>query len=323
MKVSNEAKVGAITAIAITLLILGFNFLKGKDILSSSNIYYAIYDQSEGLIPSNPVVLNGLPIGKVTNMEMDYSRNNSIVVKVEIDENIKVTKGSILKITNKDLVGSKAIQLILNDTNLLADLGDTLLAERDPGIEEGITKVLKPLSEKVNKLLADVDNTLGETDLQSTLVELNKTLISFRNSSETINAVVKTKDAQLNQSIANINKFTADLNTLVPDIKQSINKINTAGDKLNALEVQKVINDLGSATEKLSLVADNINEGKGSLGQLATNRELYDNINKAAKDLDALILDIEKYPKRYLSVFGGKKADKKRTEDIESGEYQR
>jgi len=65
MKISNETKIGALTAIAITVLILGYSFLKGNDVFNGSNKYYAVYRSVDGLSVSKPVLVNGFPIGNV------------------------------------------------------------------------------------------------------------------------------------------------------------------------------------------------------------------------------------------------------------------
>ena len=69
MKVSNETKVGALTIVAITLIILGFNFLRGKTIFKSGHFIYAKYADTKGLIVSNPVFVNGFQVGTVFEIE--------------------------------------------------------------------------------------------------------------------------------------------------------------------------------------------------------------------------------------------------------------
>ena len=55
MRVSNETKVGALTVIAVTIIILGFNFLKGKTFFKSWTFIYAKYSYTKGLIVSKVV----------------------------------------------------------------------------------------------------------------------------------------------------------------------------------------------------------------------------------------------------------------------------
>jgi phospholipid/cholesterol/gamma-HCH transport system substrate-binding protein len=65
MKITNETKIGALTTIAILLLILGFNFLKGKDLFSHSKKIYAVFKNVDGLELSNSVSIKGLNVGSV------------------------------------------------------------------------------------------------------------------------------------------------------------------------------------------------------------------------------------------------------------------
>jgi len=58
VKISNETKIGALTAIAVTFLILGFNFLKGKTVFKTGNFLYAKFDDTRKLSASNPVYIN-------------------------------------------------------------------------------------------------------------------------------------------------------------------------------------------------------------------------------------------------------------------------
>jgi len=79
MRVSNETKVGALTVIAVTLIIFGFNFLKGKTFFKSGTFIYAKYTDTKGLIVSNPVFVNGFQVGtvfEIENMNNDNSRKS-------------------------------------------------------------------------------------------------------------------------------------------------------------------------------------------------------------------------------------------------------
>lgn len=62
MKVSNETRVGALAAIAITVLILGFNFLKGRNLMARKDTIYAVFSRTDGLSTSDAIRINGLQV---------------------------------------------------------------------------------------------------------------------------------------------------------------------------------------------------------------------------------------------------------------------
>ncbi len=70
MKINNETKVGVLAAVAITILILGYSFLKGNDVFSDENEFYAVYERVDGLVVSNPVLVNGFQIGRVSQLTL-------------------------------------------------------------------------------------------------------------------------------------------------------------------------------------------------------------------------------------------------------------
>ena len=80
MRVSNETKVGALTVIAVTLIIFGFNFLKGKTFFKSGTFIYAKYADTKGLIVSNPVFVNGFQVGTVFEIENMNNNLSELVV---------------------------------------------------------------------------------------------------------------------------------------------------------------------------------------------------------------------------------------------------
>ncbi|HEY2584085.1 MAG TPA: MlaD family protein, partial [Mucilaginibacter sp.] len=106
MKISNETKIGALTAIAITILILGYSFLRGNDIFSSSNKFYAIYKSVDGLSVSKPVLVNGFPIGRVSNMKL--LPDGRTIVEFKIEQQYNVPSNTLAKLVSTDLLGTKA-----------------------------------------------------------------------------------------------------------------------------------------------------------------------------------------------------------------------
>ncbi|MBP6094693.1 MAG: MCE family protein, partial [Cytophagaceae bacterium] len=85
---SNELKVGFLALLAFLILYFGFNFLKGNDVFSSSNIYYVTYDNVDGLTSSNQVLLNGIEVGKVKKVELLPENGNKIKVTLRINKDL-------------------------------------------------------------------------------------------------------------------------------------------------------------------------------------------------------------------------------------------
>src|SRR5580693_406001 len=107
MKISNETKIGALTAICITILILGYSFLRGDQIFGGANRFYVVYGNVDGLAVSKPILVNGFQIGRVS--KMNLQKNGSTIVELSVDRQYSVPKNTIAKLGSAGLLAGKAI----------------------------------------------------------------------------------------------------------------------------------------------------------------------------------------------------------------------
>ena len=72
--------------------------------------------------------------------------------------------------------------------------------------------------------------------------------------------------------------------------------------------MKSAISEADKTLKELNKLVAQINAGQGTLGKLAKNDSLYNNLNKASDDLDKLMKDLRINPERYIhfSVFGRK-----------------
>ena len=110
---NNELKVGFLALIAFLILYFGFNFLKGNDLFSSSRTYYVQFDNVDGLMPSNQVMVNGVEVGKVKKVSLDPEKGNKIVVELRINKSLQIPSESLAILSDGALLGGKIIRLEL------------------------------------------------------------------------------------------------------------------------------------------------------------------------------------------------------------------
>src|SRR4029077_4980400 len=114
MKITNETKIGALTSIAIALLILGFNFLKGKDLFSHSKKIYAVFKNVEGLELSNSVSIKGLNVGSVYAIKATDPNIDGILVTISMKQEGNIAKNSFALINSG----------LINSANIIIKKGD-------------------------------------------------------------------------------------------------------------------------------------------------------------------------------------------------------
>ncbi len=310
MKISNETKIGALAAISIALLILGFNFLKGKTLFEHDKRLYAIFDKVEGLTKSNPVTINGLQVGKVAELRERDKMVSGIVVSIELTKEVTIPDNSLVFV-NKALFGEGNLEIKLGNSNRFVGDGDTLKSTTNPSLLENVQQSVTPAVNNLNSaiqalevLIANINSILDpntKNNLQNVVANAAATTAQLRN-------LLNAQTGALAQSLQNMNEFTSNLNKNNESINKTVKNLEAATAKLANADVDGVIKNLQTATGNLNELTTKINSKEGSLGLLINDKSLYNNLQNTVKSLNILLDDVRVNPKRYvnISVFGKK-----------------
>jgi len=303
VKISKELRVGLMAIVAIALLIFGYNFLKGKNLLEDSRTFYAVYDQVEGLSPSSAVTISGLQIGSVTNIKI---RNDAkLVVTMNIKNDFPFSKTSIAEIYGGDLIGGKSIAIVPDFKNKKQAIsGDTLQGEIEAGLLELVNDQLAPLQTKVESVVSSVDTLVRSVNYvmdTGTRESIKKSINDFNKTVMHLNSTAENVDFVLSENLE-------DIQTTIHNASETSKKLKQFSDTLSKVELNKMVNDIDKTLVSIQNITQKIDQGDGSLGKLINDDKLYVNLEKASKQLEELLQDLKLNPKRYMhfSVFGKK-----------------
>ena len=318
MKVSKEIKVALLAIVAIVILFFGVRFLKGSELLSSVNTYYAVYDNIDGLAVANPVLINGYKVGQVERISLMQERNNEVLITFSVQEKINLGQQARAVLATSDLLGSKAVVLDVGDvTNPLAD-GDTLNATKEKGISELFQAKALPIAEKFDSTLARFNEIIGANDdqglsnilgiLVGDTTSVTSAVNNLEATTKTANFLLQSNERRLNATIANLELLTNSLGDQETGLPPLLTKVNQILDTVNNLKLEQTLNRLDQISQDLKSITAKIDQGEGSLGKLINDDSLYTNLNRSAEDLDRLLIDVRESPGRYVrfSVFGGR-----------------
>ncbi|MBS4066737.1 MAG: MCE family protein [Chitinophagaceae bacterium] len=317
MTVSNETKVGALTAVAITLLILSFNFLKGKTLLKTGNYLYAVYSETKGIKISNPVFVKGFQVGAVADIENADPNIASIIVSIKLTDAYNIPVNSVAVIRENPL-GTPSIDIQLGDQKIYLQQGDTLQTAESKGMLSGIMDKVAPVTAQLEKTIQTLDEVLKnintifdpatKNNLQAVIANVNKTTESLVASSASLQQMLNQQTGSIAQSMNNVNKFTKNLSENNEKITQTLGNVAKASDNLAKTDLAASVNQLKTAVANLNTVVEKINSDQGSMGKLLNDPSLYNNLNNTIKSANILVDDLRVHPKRYvnISVFGKK-----------------
>lgn len=315
MKINNETKVGIITVFAVTILILGYNYLKGEDVFTDTVDIYAEYEQISGIKESNPILFNGFIIGKITGLEL--TPKGTIVAKLTIKPDLQIPDNTIAKIVSQDLLGAKAIVLYFGDSRTFIEEGDTLRTDVEMSLAESVNSEVLPVKQKAEKLLGTVDSILisiqyilnpnFRSNIDQSFASIKRSIETLEVTATRVDSMVKYQSARFKIISNNIESISTNLrnnNEKITNILQNVDQISDSLAKINFVET---ISKANKALEDIAIITEKINNGQGTIGLLVNDDKLYKNLNQSSKDLDKLLVDLRLNPKRYvsLSIFGG------------------
>ncbi len=316
IKLSNEIKVGILVTIAIAALLWGLNYLKGQDIFASNNDYYAVYDNVNGLVATNAIILNGYKVGQVAGLKFLPDHSGRMLATFRVKSDVFIPKDATARIVSSDLFGSRAVEIVLGVSPDPAADGDTLI----PDIQPTLGSQILPVKDKAEQLIVSIDslsvaireilNPQTRKNLTEAIEGLHKTVANLEHASGSIDHLVSSDQSKLNRILANVESISMNLKNNNEKIARILKNLSQLSDTLVRAQVASAVNNANKALAEAAAVIAKINKGQGSLGLLLNNDSLYKNLNNSAADLDKLLIDLKANPKRYvsISVFGGGKS---------------
>ena len=300
---NKELKIGFVALLAIVGLFIGINYLKGLDVLNPSRKFYAKYENIGGLKVGSSVFVNGYQVGMVSNIDLLANENQQLLVTISIEKDFDIPKNSILKIVNQDLMGTKSINLILGDAASFAVDEDTLISGMEGSLQQEVSAQILPLKIKTEELIGSIDSVMkiitaildkdARENLSNSLQSLDQTFLLMNQSMIKVNQIVDQNDERISSIVKNLEANNDEITNILKNF-------SNISDDIAKSNIKNLLTSLSAASKK-------INDSEGSLGMLINDKDLYLNLEKSSKELEALIKDIKANPKRYVSfsIIGG------------------
>ena len=301
MNLSNEIKTGVLVLTGIILFIIGFSYLKSNDVFIKDRVFYAVYEDVEGVSKGTPVTISGFNVGSVQDIKF-FNNSSKLLLKFRVENDFNFSNQSTAQIYETGLIGGKALAVIPKYGNEIAKSGDTLNSSIAPGLTELVNDKLSPLQEKIESMVVSADsvlislnsvlNTQAKDQIQSTITNFSSTVTDLKNSAGTLDEMISMNKNKINNIITNVNKSSNELS----DLSNSFSDLTV------------IIENLSESSNSIENIVNEISSGNGSLGNLIYDDNLIKSLNAASSNINLLIEDLRLNPKRYVhfSLFGKK-----------------
>ncbi len=294
---TKEVKIALAAILAIMIMFAGMEFLKGLNIFSSADKYYARFADVSGLAASSPVYANGYKVGVVEKVQYDYSQTDNIVAVVRLDSKLSLPRGTVAEISS-DFLGNVKLELRFGPDPIdLMEVGDTIQGGTDNG-----------LMGKAAQMIPQVEVMLPKID--SILTALNTLLQdpAIANALHNVDHIT----ANLDQTTSELNQLSSQINNQMPQMMKKVDGVLTNTEnftrQLNDMDLAGTMQKMDRAVGNLEQTTAKLNSNEGTLGLLMRDPSLYDNMNATMQSADSLLIDLKAHPKRYVhfSIFGKK-----------------
>ncbi len=333
---SNETKIGLLAIVAIAISIWGYKYILGTNLLSSSNVFYAEYDNVDGLTASSPVNINGLQVGTVKSLTLK-PENLRIVAELDIRNDIIVPKEAIAAITTTSVMGGKAVVLEFDKPcsgNTCAQSGDYLDGKVKGMLESMVGEVDVDSSiDKLKESALEISDTLmsPNSDIGKSLQDLRLTMQNLKQTTDQLNRLMSNSQPKINSILSNLDGLSTSLNQSNADIQRvmsnaaaftdDLKKADISGTVANAnqaigktgaalTELKSTIQSANKAVDGIQTFVNTLNTSDGTLGKLIQSDELYNNLDKTLKSVEKLSTDLQDKPYRYVPFKSKRRVDK-------------
>lgn len=292
---NKEFAIGVSVIVAILILIFGIDYLKGINLFRPAHYYVAYYDNVDELTISSPVLINGYKVGQVREVNFNYTRPGKVEVVMALDKNLKLPKGTCAYIGTTLLSGArielsmgKGPELLPSGSELSTGVKEGLMSSVQDGLMPAIAGVLP----KVDSLLYNLNLLVADPALTASIQRLDGITGNILATTQGLNS---TMNNQVPRMANNAVKITQSMDTIV----DNLGKLSY---QLKSLPITATVDNVNQLTANLSEFSKQLNDKNSTIGLLTSDPELYNRLNRVSADIDSLILDIKKNPKRYINI---------------------
>lgn len=321
MKYSKELLTGIITVVAIALLVVGVNFMKGNSLFGNDHLYYAYFPNTGGVTPSNPVLVNGVTVGKVVSVDLNETKDSTKLVKMAFT----ITKKGYL-VGEKSVIEAGALGLLDNAVTIypesapksylkpggfLQGINTSSMLNQVKGYADPISHQLQAVMGSVKNLSDNVGAFWDEkasSELERTLKTAKTAIYKFGNAADQIEGLISNERIRLARIFSNVESITGNLKQSNEDISSVLGNLKTISDDLVSANFKDVVNDAQKAINSVNEVLVAAQNGENTIGKLLNDDALYNELVRTNKDLQNLVVDFQLHPERYIhfSILGKK-----------------
>ncbi|MBS1783593.1 MAG: MCE family protein [Bacteroidetes bacterium] len=284
---------------------LVFYFSKKAFFKEHSNSYYGFYNDVRGVEVTSPIFLRGVKVGSVKNIQLDFEKK--IRVDINLEDSIRLLKGTRIVIANGNVNGSKSIRLEQGSGYAYLPIGSELQTGIDSAFSDNFYSKVTPFFVTGEIILGTIDSTLYNFNQmlhrglseksQSQIRNLEKSLSKTNSKLEKADLNVK----RFRNSLNLLEERTSQLNQSNLSINNQLSKVGQKTKNLSTTPIGNQFDSIRKAFSKLSDVSKKIMQSR-----MVANSSDYLNLNQKLDSLHRSLKNYQNNPPPIIQLFGDK-----------------
>jgi phospholipid/cholesterol/gamma-HCH transport system substrate-binding protein len=315
--ISTEAKVGLF--ILAAMLLLTYMTLqvgqRGVGLKKGYNVD-VVFDNVSGLNKNSAVQIAGVEVGRVEDIML---KEGKALVRLRIIPGVTLEKDVTAAIKTRGVLGDKYIEILPGTRGMAAlEPGEQIRnVERQADIDRLLNQI-GAIADDIKTVSSSLSNVMGGKAGQETIGGI---LENMQMLTKNINTLVTSNEATIRTMLLNAQELTANLNRVVvqndgkvgemidnlrgasremektfASFSQIAEDINRGEGTLGQLMKDKTtIANLNKTLASLQEVSDKINQGKGTLGKLVNDEETVNNLNQSLTGINRYVTKAEQF----------------------------
>lgn len=292
---TKEFIIGLSVIAAIAILIFGIEYLKGINMFSPANFYYVNYENVSGLEVAAPVSIDGFKVGQVREISYDYDNPGKIRVLLAVNKKLRVPEDSYA-VLSSTLMGGGYVDIKMGESKKMLEVGSDIRTKEVPGLMDALAKDVMPavstILPRIDSLLYNLNSLAGDPALAQSVRRLDGITGNILTATQGLNSV-------MGRDVPAVMYNARSITTKVDSVSANLIALSN---QLKQLPIASTMDNVNAVTDNLVMFSNRLNSESSTLGKLTNDPELYDRLNRVSADIDSLILDIKKNPKRYISI---------------------
>jgi len=246
------------------------------------------------------VMFNGLRIGQLSDLDITED-GKRIQAVFEIKSSLNIPKDSKMEIQSQ-ILGGQRVRLVLGKSAVYIEDGDTLIGDYAHDQFSAINEQIVPLASKADSLLTSMNGFFQNEGLNKALDQLPLAVMQISEVLLETQKLIKMNQNSINESIDNLASFTKNLESYHQEIDITLKRISSATRDLDSVNLGLSMMRLDTLLIGMNNVLVEINGGRGTLGKLVKSDSLHQALLQTTEQVNKVLLDLKKYPEKYVPV---------------------